>query len=128
VTFDDLQNPGRPLNGQYPTGVIDWGTGRWWLSGPYGGFSTNSVSLAAGATSATFTLIGPRQLIQLEATNGDTLPSVISLNCPGQLTTQAVLVGGQTTTIQTGWTTRCPTVTISSTNGWETNFKNLVVQ
>jgi hypothetical protein len=30
-------------------------------------------------------------------------------------------------TIQTNWTAPCATVTVSSTNGWDTNFDNLVV-
>jgi len=37
VTFDDIQNRdlNAPLEGQYPTGVIDWGDGAWFLSGPW---------------------------------------------------------------------------------------------
>src|SRR5205807_1104411 len=38
VAFDDLANPNRFLNGQYPTGEIDWGTNQWWLSSPWGKF------------------------------------------------------------------------------------------
>src|SRR4029079_1675323 len=36
VTFDDLSPQNRPLSGQYPTGLIDWGTNQWFLSGSYG--------------------------------------------------------------------------------------------
>jgi hypothetical protein len=31
-------------------------------------------------------------------------------------------------TISTGWAQACTTITVSSTNGWNTNFNNLVVQ
>src|SRR5258708_11393341 len=44
VVFDDLTPADRTLNGQYPTGVIDWGNNAWFLSGPWGQFTTNSVS------------------------------------------------------------------------------------
>ena len=47
VTFDDLSGPNRGLNGQYAG--IDWGSGSWYLSGPYGRFATNSVSYPNGA-------------------------------------------------------------------------------
>jgi hypothetical protein len=33
----------------------------------------------------------------------------------------------QVTTIQTGWTGTCTSVTISSSNGWYTNFDDLVL-
>jgi hypothetical protein len=32
------------------------------------------------------------------------------------------------TTIVTGWTVPCTTVTLGSTNGWDTNFDDFVVQ
>ena len=39
-----------PSTGQAPApdGLVDWGTGQWFLSGPKGAFSTKSVSLANG--------------------------------------------------------------------------------
>jgi hypothetical protein len=82
ITFDDLSNPNRPLTGQYPNGVIDWGGGAWYLSGPWGRFTTNSVSFN-GATlqAASFSFISPRRLVQLDAYNGGTGPSTITLSC-----------------------------------------------
>jgi hypothetical protein len=128
ITFDDLANPNRPLSGQYPSGVIDWGTNAWWLSGPYSQNSTNSVSFnGAGPTSATFTFLAPRQLLQLDVDNGGTTSSTVSLNCPGQLTVQSTVPAGQTTTLRTNWSGTCASVTVSSTNGWNTNFDNLVI-
>ena len=49
VTFDDLSPANRALNGQYPTGVIDWGTNSWYVSGPWRASSrpTASASMAA---------------------------------------------------------------------------------
>ena len=32
VTFDDRSGQDQVLDGQYPPGVIDWGTGKWYLA------------------------------------------------------------------------------------------------
>ena len=54
VTFDDRAGQDQALNGQYPSGVIDWGTGAWYHSGPWGAFTTKSASFSAsGVTSRT---------------------------------------------------------------------------
>jgi hypothetical protein len=36
ITFNDLPSAGGALNGQYPSGVVDWGSNAWWRSGPWG--------------------------------------------------------------------------------------------
>jgi hypothetical protein len=109
--------------------VINWGSNAWWLSGPYGRFTTNSVSFnGAGPTSETLTLIGTRQLVQLDVFNGGTRASTVTLSCAGRPTKSVSVAPGQLMTIQTGWTGTCANVTLSSSNGWDTNFDNLVVQ
>ena len=128
ITFDDLANPNRNLNGQYPTGLIDWGTGGWWLSTPWGGFNTNSVSFSSAVlTSASFTFLAPRRLVRLVAANGGTGASAVRLSCAGQTAVSAVVAPGQLVTIATGWTGTCSTVTITSSNGWNTNFDSLAI-
>src|SRR4051812_8037127 len=73
VTFDDLTSPNRTLNGQYPTGIIDWGNNAWYLSGPWGQFTTNSLSFnSAGILSAGFAFTSPQRLTQIDAYNGGT--------------------------------------------------------
>jgi hypothetical protein len=127
VTFDDLSNANRTLNGQYPTGFIDWGTNNWYLSGPYGSFRTNSVGFnGAGPTSETFTLVSPRRLAGLDAYNGGSTTSTLSLACPGQATRQVALAPRQLLNVSSNWTATCTSITLSSTNGWNTNFDNLV--
>ena len=54
-----------PLEGQYPAGVIDWGAGQWYLSPPFGQLQSKSVSVGDERTSATFTFLTPRTLLQL---------------------------------------------------------------
>jgi hypothetical protein len=128
VTFDDQAGQNQVLNGQYPSGIIDWGTNQWYLSGPYGQLTTKSVSFNGGTiTSATFSFVSPRRLVQLDAYNGGTGPSTVSLTCAGQPTKQTTLGAQQLATVSTGWTGTCGMVTVSSTNGWDTNFDTLVL-
>jgi hypothetical protein len=129
ITFDDLSNPQRPLTGQYPSGVINWGTGAWYLSGPYSLDTTNSISFnGAGPTSASFQLLTPHTVVSLDIYNGAGQATTVTLACAGQPTRQLTVAGNQKATLTTGWTGTCTTVTVSSTNGWTTNFDNLVIQ
>jgi hypothetical protein len=128
ITFDDLSNPGRPLSGQYPSGVIDWGTSNWFLSGPYGLFTTNSIGFnGSGPTSETFTYLTPTRTIQLDAFNGGSTSTTVTLSCDGTQADQMTLSPGQLQTIPMGWIGTCTHVTIASTNGWATNFDNIVI-
>ena len=127
VTFDDLTSPNRALTGEFPTGVIDWGTGAWYLSGPWGQFTTNSVSFpSASATSGSFTFVSPQRLVQLDAYNGGTGASTVTLTCAGQAARTQSVAASTRVTITTGWTATCPSVSVSSSNGWNTNFDSLV--
>lgn len=130
LKFDDLSNIGQPLNGQYPQGVADWGNNAWYLSGPYGKDGTNSVSFnGAGPTSAELKLLSPRVLMQLDANNGGgTTSSNVTLACSGQPSVSVHLEAGEAKTVVTQWSAPCSTVTISSSNGWFTNFDNIVLE
>jgi hypothetical protein len=132
VTFDDLAIPNRPLNGQYPVGVVDWGTNRWYLSAPFGAFRTNSVGFnGAGPTSAVLTLPTARRVVQIDAYNGGSTTTTVTLSCAGgsaQPMVSVSLAARQSLTIATGWSGTCSSVTIGSSNGWNTNFDNLVLQ
>ena len=126
ITFDSL--PGwQSLNGQYPTGVIDWGSGVWWVAPPWGPFTGNSISYGSGFFSGSFTFLTRFRLLSIDAYNGDTGPTTLTITCPGQSSTQVTLVGGQLSTIATNWNDACSPVTIANTNGWNTNFANLVI-
>jgi hypothetical protein len=129
VTFDDISPASRVLSGQYPTGIIDWGSGtNWWLSAPYGLFTGQSVSFnTSSQTSASFTFISNYRLVSLQAYNGGSGSSTVTISCPGQTTKQATVPAGQISTISTGWSSVCTAVTLGSTNGWFVNFKNLVI-
>jgi hypothetical protein len=126
VTFDEAGLSNRPLNGQYPTGQIDWGTDKWYGSPPWGSFTTNSVSFANfGVTSATFSFVSSRRLVSIQAYNGGG-STTVTISCSGNPTKSQAVGAGQVATISTGWTTNCTTVTLGSSNGWNTNFDNFL--
>ena len=128
ITFDDYPGQDQPLSGQYPTSVIDWGSNQWWISGPWGKFTTKSVSFnGGGITNASFKFVSPRKLVQIDAYNGGSSSTTVTLTCDGKSTKTVTLAAGQVMTILTGWTKACTTVTVTSTNGWDTNFDNLVL-
>jgi len=128
VTFDDRPGQNTALNGQYPSQVIDWGSGAWYLSGQWGAFTTKSVSFANNSIgSASFRLITPRRLVSLRAYNGRNSSATVTISCPGQPTVAATLSGKQAATIVTNWTGTCSTVTLATTNTWWTNFDDLML-
>ena len=117
------------FSGQYPTGVIDWGTNSWYLAEPWGQFSTKSISFnGASMTNALFTFLNPKKLVKIDAFNGGTVTSTVTLSCTGNPNRVVSVSVDTILTIDTGWMTACDQVTISSTNGWGTNFDNLVIE
>jgi hypothetical protein len=84
VTFDDRPGQDTVLTGQYPAGVIDWGTsGAWEHSEPWGRFTTKSVGFSESyISSASFTFVTPRRLVSLQAYNGRTTPATVTITCP----------------------------------------------
>ncbi|HLF70660.1 MAG TPA: PQQ-dependent sugar dehydrogenase, partial [Dehalococcoidia bacterium] len=129
ITFDDKAGQDQPLTGEYPTGVIDWGsTNKWLHSSPWLAFTTKSLTFyGPGINSASFSFVTPRRLLRLDMLNGGPTSSTVTIACAGQPTKTQVVASGQLLpAVATGWTAACSPVTISSTNGWDTNFDNLV--
>jgi len=128
VDFNDLSPYNVPLDGEYPIGVIDWGIGAWYLSGPYGDFTDQSIGFnGPGPTSADFEFVTDLRLIGFQASNGSDIASTVSASCSGQTTVTQTVPGNSLVTFSTGWFDGCSPVTLSSTNGWDTNFDNLIV-
>jgi hypothetical protein len=127
ITFNDAPGSQRVLNNQFPSGVIEWGNGQWWLSGPYGDFTTKSIGFnGPGLTQATFSFVTPHRVVSIEAYNGGA-PTIVTLRCVGQPDVVVPIPPDTQTTISTGWTGLCNDVTIISTNGWDTNFDDLAI-
>ncbi len=131
ITFNDASGRDRQLGGEYPAGIVNWGTNSWWLASPTGKFSTKSLSLngnkVPALTESTFAFVTPRRLLSLEAFNSGPAPAIVTLRCDGALLKQATLAAGELATITTGWAVPCGTVSLGADNGWDTNFDNLVV-
>jgi len=126
VTFNDLTPANRVLSGQYPTGVIDWGTNQWYLSGPYGQFSTNSVGFNGPSRfSGPITILNGRSLTSVQAFNGGGLTTV-TLTC-GSVQSVTTIQPSTLVTISPGFVSGCAAITFASSNGWDTNFDNLVL-
>jgi hypothetical protein len=129
VTFNDLPSPNRALGGQYPAGVIDWGTNSWYLSAPWRQFTTNSIGFnGPGLTSATFTLLTPRRVVSIDAYNGGTVSTTVTTSCAGMPTRTFALAAGQLATLDIAWLAECASITLTSSNGWNTNFDNVVLE
>jgi hypothetical protein len=124
LTFDDLANPNRPLTGEY--GGIDWGTDSWYLSAPWGLFTTNSISFpTVGPIAESFVFLAPHVVLSVDAYNGGESATTVSIGCAGNPTVNQSVAAAQIVTIATGWSMRCTTVTVGSSNGWDTNFDNV---
>jgi hypothetical protein len=71
--------------------------------------------------------VSSSHLVSFQAYNGGTTSSTLTISCTGQTTVTATVAAGVVSTINTNWTTPCTTVTIKSSNGWDTNFDTMVV-
>src|SRR5207302_677527 len=80
-----------------------------------------------GPLSGSFRFITPRRLTQLDAFNGGSGASTVTLSCTGQPTVSVSLAVNELRTILTNWSGTCDTVTLGSSNGWNTNFDRLVI-
>src|SRR5690242_2670841 len=80
ITFNDLANPDRALDGQYPTGVADWGVNKWRLIPPIVNSPTNTIVFAnEGIVSATFDFVAPMILTSVKVSNEGIDPSTAFL-------------------------------------------------
>ena len=118
ITFDDLGNP--EPRAQWP--ISNWpdrlGHERLVPVRSMGRVPHQSIGFnGGGPTSGSFTFLSPRRLIQVDAFNGGTAASSLSISCSGQPTRQATLAARQTTTLLTSWTGQCARVTFTSSNG-----------
>lgn len=127
-TVDFNNQAAGDLSGEYPIGAINWQSGPWSISAPWKGLTTNNLGLrSATTTSGSFTFMTPRTVTSIQAFNGGTVDSTVTLSCSGNTTKTQVVTVNTLTTITTGWTNPCTTVTLNSSNGWNTNFDNLAV-
>jgi hypothetical protein len=90
--------------------------------------ATKSARFAASwQSNVTFTVLGPRRLLSLQAYNGGSADATLRVTCSGQPTRQLTLGAGQRVTLETGWSQPCSRVTLFSSNGWLSYFDNIVL-
>ena len=124
VTFDD-QTANHVLNGTYAG--ITWSSNVWDVDGPITSDSTNSISFhSSTVTGGTFSFVSPQVLLSTQIESNSNMTAMITLSCAGNPTIDAQVAPGATATLTTGWQTPCTTVTVTSSNSWNTNLDNLV--
>lgn len=124
VTFDD-HSANTVLNGSYAG--ITWGTNVWDVDGPLATDSTNSISFhTSTVTGEPFSFASPQVLLSAQVESNSPTTAMITLSCAGNPTVSAQVAPGATATLTTYWQTPCTTVTVTSSNSWNTNIDNLV--
>ena len=123
-TFDD-HGANTILNGTYAG--ITWGTNAWDVDGPIATDATNSISFnSATVTGEPFSFTSPQVLLSAQVYSNSNTTAMITLSCAGNPTVDATVAPNAATTLTTDWQTPCTTVTVTSSNSWNTNLDNLV--
>ncbi|WP_244227390.1 DUF4082 domain-containing protein [Corallococcus aberystwythensis] len=123
VTFDTFPGQDETFNG--PHGPIHFGSNRWYIASPWGGFDTKSVSFnGGGLTQANLSFFGQRRVLGLDAFTWDT-GATLTLKCLDQPALTFPLTAGEITHVVPTWQTPCSILTVTTSNGWDTNFDNL---
>jgi hypothetical protein len=130
VTFDDPHLPaGTLLKGQYPSGVIDWGTDSWRINVPEGAFGTFNLAIAdPKATTAEFHFYWPRVFAGVDVYNEGTADATVSIHAPEIRELTYTIKAGKVQRIRTGWRDASTGVVFEVKNGEHLRFDNLAYQ
>jgi hypothetical protein len=127
VTFDDPhQLSGTVLSGEYPSGVIDWGSDVWRINVPEGRFDTFNLALVdPQATSAQFRFYWPRVFVGIDVYNGGSMEATVTVRCPEMREISSTLKPGELRRLRTGWRDPSTRVIFDLKNGGGLRFDNL---
>jgi len=127
VTFDDPHlAAGTVLNGQYPSGAIDWPDGEWQIGVPGGKFSTfNLVLRNPEAQSAEFRFAAPRILVGFDVCNDRAVEATLTVRADGIRETSYKIKPGELLRIRTGWRDAVSRVAFTFQNAPGLRFDNL---
>lgn len=127
ITFDDPHQPANTvLSGEYPSGVVDWGSGTWRINVPEGKFDTFNLALVdAKSNSAQFHFYWPRVFVGIDAYNAGSADAVITVRCPEMREVVFTLKPGELRRLRTGWRDPSSSVTFDVKNGEGLRFDNL---
>jgi hypothetical protein len=127
ITFDAPHLPaGTELNGQYPSGVIDWPAAEWRMHVPQGKFGTFNLALAdPKAETAEFQFYSPRLFVGVDVYNGGSSDATLTIHTPNIREVSFTLKPGELRRIRTGWRDASARVIFDFKNGDGLLFDNL---
>jgi hypothetical protein len=127
ITFDDPHLPASTvLNGEYPSGVIDWGTDAWRINVPEGAFGTFNLALTdAKGKTADFRFYWPRIFVGVDVYNGGPSDATVIIHSPEIREVSFTIKPGQLQRLRTGWRDASSKVMFEFKNGEGLRFDNL---
>jgi hypothetical protein len=127
TTLDDPHlAAGTLLEGQYPSGVIDWAADQWRINVPEGRFGTFNLALAdSTAKTAEFSFYWPRIFVGVDVYNGGTSEATVTVRCPEIREISFTIEPGTMRRLRTGWRDASSTVAFELKNGEGLRFDNL---
>lgn len=127
ITFDDPHLPaGTPLLGQYPSGVIDWGTGQWVIGVPSGKFGTFNLVLGDQESDhEEFSFYAPRIFAGIDIYNGGKEDSTLTIHSPETQQVSFTIKPGELRRVHTGWRDPSSKIGFEMIHGEGLRFDNL---
>jgi hypothetical protein len=127
LTFDDPHLPAEtPLVGQYPSGVIDWGSGAWRIGTPLGKFGTFTLALSnPKIDSASFDFYAPRIFVGIDIYNDGNADATVTIHSPEDRDMSITVKAGELRRLRTGWHDPSSRVFFELKNGEKLRFDNL---
>jgi hypothetical protein len=114
------------LQGQYPTGVIDWGAGVWRISVPEGAFGTFNLSLVdPKAATAEFSFCWPRIFAGVDVYNGGKSDATVTIRSAKMREISFTLKPGQLRRVRTEWQDVSSSIIFAMKDGEGLRFDNL---
>jgi hypothetical protein len=127
ITFDDPHLPaGTPLIGQYPSGVVDWGSGEWEIGTPFGKFGTFTLRRSdPKGTRGELSFYAPRIFAGVDVYNDGDGDATLSIRSPEIREVSYTIKPKELLRIRTGWHDTSSKVIFNFTNGQGLSFDNL---
>lgn len=139
LNFNDLAGDNSSLitDTSHPPyhGIINWGVTRTLLTSPaWRKMTTRNLSYTANNTVTTFSFVDqngnsyPRIFMSLKIFNGGSSVNPVTVRCDNGPQIQFNVAANQLLTAQTGWSTTCNSVTLTSPNSDYTNYDDFSIQ
>lgn len=127
VTFDDPHlAAGTLITGQYPTGVVDWGSDQYRIHPPEGAFATFNLGLADLRSDKAEIRLSPHRIFAgIDVYNRGSSEASVVLHSPQIREISFTVKAGELRRIRTGWQDPSPKVVFEFTNSENLLFDNL---